>query len=99
MMVYAWRHYKATNVIVKTVTLEFTVKVRMTEVRKNHDNCVSTFFKRNLRGLKKLGLQAGLQAMTWRCAILVQCSTKLAMKPIAIYPEKNEMMLALLSTN
>lgn len=95
MMVYAWRHYKATNVIVKTVTLEFTVKVRMTEVRKNHDNCVSTFFKRNLRGLKKLGLQA----MTWRYAILVQCSTKLAMKPIAIYPEKNEMMLALLSTN
>lgn len=35
MMVDAWRRYKDTNVFVKTVTLELTVKVRMSQVRKD----------------------------------------------------------------
>lgn len=38
MMVDAWRRYKDTNVFVKTVTLELTVKVRMSQVRKDYNN-------------------------------------------------------------
>ena len=45
MMVDAWRRYKDTNVFVKKVTQELTVKVRMSEVRKNHSNCLSNFSK------------------------------------------------------
>ena len=48
MTVDAWRRYKDTNVFAKTVTLELTVKVRMSGVREDSSN----FFKCNLRGLK-----------------------------------------------
>lgn len=38
MTVDAWRRYKDTNVFAKTVTLELTVEVRTSGVRKDNSN-------------------------------------------------------------
>ena len=38
MTVDAWRRYKDTNVFAKTITLELTVEVRTSGVRKDNSN-------------------------------------------------------------